>query len=79
VLLLVVRSKNLKMSDNFRVGCKRENIEILYRTEIRKMSGGKSSNKSSWKIRKPATPAGSNPAVFMIGARPCTEWLPREI
>jgi len=32
----------------------RENIEILYQTEIRKMLAGKSSKKSSWKIRRTA-------------------------
>src|SRR5438552_4164434 len=81
-VLLVVRGKNLKMSDYLarRVQA-RENIEILYRTEIRKMSGGKKleqielENTETSERRLVQTPA-----VFsMIGARPCTEWLPPEI
>ena len=81
-VLLVVRSKNLKMSDYLarRVQA-RENIEILYRTEIRKMFGGKKleqielENTETSERRMVQTPA-----VFsMIGARPCTEWLPPEI
>jgi thioredoxin reductase (NADPH) len=81
-VLLVVRGKNLKMSEYLsrRVQA-RENIEILYRTEIRKMSGGKKLEQ----IELENTDTGERrlvqtPAVFsMIGARPCTEWLPREI
>jgi thioredoxin reductase (NADPH) len=59
----------------------KENIEILYRTEIRKMSG---------EIRLQAVELEDvstgdrrtvqTPAVFsMIGAKPCTKWLPAEI
>ena len=81
-VLLVVRGKNLKMSEYLarRVQA-RENIEILYRTEIRKMSGGKKLEQ----IELENTETGERrlvqtPAVFsMIGARPCTEWLPSEI
>jgi thioredoxin reductase (NADPH) len=81
-VLLVVRSKDLKMSDYLarRVQA-RENIEILYRTEIRKMFGGKKLEQ----IELENTQTGERrlvltPAVFsMIGARPCTEWLPPEI
>ena len=81
-VLLVVRGKNLKMSDYLarRVQA-RENIEILYRTEIRKMCGGKKLEQ----IELEDTETGERrlvqtPAVFsMIGARPCTEWLPSEI
>ena len=81
-VLLVVRGKNLKMSEYLsrRVQA-RENIEILYRTEIRKMSGGKKLEQ----IELENTETGERrllqtPAVFsMIGARPCTEWLPPEI
>src|SRR5436190_22798826 len=59
----------------------RENIEILYNTEIRKMSGGKKLEQ----IELENTKTGERwvvgtPAVFsMVGARPCTEWLPPEI
>jgi thioredoxin reductase (NADPH) len=83
-VLLVVRGKDItnKMSDYLarRVQA-RENIEILYQTEIRKMSGGKKleqielENTETNERRLVQTPA-----VFsMIGARPCTEWLPPEI
>src|SRR2546430_15974307 len=58
----------------------RENIEILYQTEIRKMFGGKKleeielENTQNGERRTVRTPA-----VFsMIGARPCTDWLPPE-
>jgi thioredoxin reductase (NADPH) len=83
-VLLVVRGNNIasKMSDYLsrRVEA-RENIEILYNTEIRKMSGGKKLEQ----IELENTKTGEHrivrtPAVFsMIGARPCTEWLPAEI
>ena len=81
-VLLVVRGNNIKMSDYLsrRVQA-RDNIEILYNTEIRKMSGGKKLEQ----IELENTKSGERrivqtPAVFsMIGARPCTEWLPLEI
>jgi thioredoxin reductase (NADPH) len=83
-VLLVVRGNNIanKMSDYLsrRVQA-HENIEILYNTEIRKMSGGKKLEQ----IELENTKTGEHqvvrtPAVFsMIGARPCTEWLPPEI
>jgi len=83
-VLLVVRGNNIanKMSDYLsrRVEAQ-ENIEILYNTEIRKMSGGKKLEQ----IELENTKTGERrvvrtPAVFsMIGARPCTEWLPTEI
>jgi thioredoxin reductase (NADPH) len=83
-VLLVVRGNNIanKMSDYLsrRVQAG-ENIEILYNTEIRKMSGGKKLEQ----IELENTKTGERrvvrtPAVFsMIGARPCTEWLPSEI
>src|SRR5947199_4006746 len=83
-VLLVVRGTNIanKMSDYLsrRVEAK-ENIEILYNSEIRKMSG----TKKLEQIELENTKTGERrvirtPAVFsMIGARPCTDWLPREI
>src|SRR6059036_12792 len=83
-VLLLVRGNNIanKMSDYLsrRVEA-RENIEILYNTEVRKMSGGKKLEQ----IELENTRTGERrvvrtPAVFsMIGARPCTEWLPPEI
>src|ERR1043166_791245 len=83
-VLLVVRGNNIanKMSDYLsrRVQAG-ENIEILYNTEIRKMSGGKKLEQ----IELENTKTGERqvvrtPAIFsMVGARPCTEWLPPEI
>jgi thioredoxin reductase (NADPH) len=83
-VLLVVRGSDVesKMSDYLsrRVQA-RDNIEILYHTEIRKMSGGKKLEE----IELENTKTGERrvvqtPAVFsMIGAKPCTEWLPPEI
>ncbi len=83
-ILLVVRGKDItsKMSDYLsrRVQA-RKNIEILYQTEIRKMFGGRKleeielENTQTGECRMVRTPA-----VFsMIGAKPCTEWLPPEI
>lgn len=58
-----------------------ENIEVLYETEIRQMHGGKLleavelENFSTQERRTVKTPA-----VFsMIGADPCTSWLPPEL
>jgi thioredoxin reductase (NADPH) len=83
-VLLVVRGNDIskKMSDYLsrRVEA-RENIEILYQTEIRKMFGGKKLEQ----IELENTKTGERrtvrtPAVFsMIGAKPCTDWLPPEI
>jgi thioredoxin reductase (NADPH) len=83
-VLLVVRGNNIasKMSDYLsrRVEAS-ENIEILYNTQIRKMSGGKKLEE----IELENTKTGERrvvrtPAVFsMVGARPCTDWLPAEI
>lgn len=83
-VLLVVRGNDLSKSmSNYlsrRVETK-ENIEILYQTEIRKMRGGKmleaadlenTQTGEHWTVK--------TPAVFsMIGATPCTNWLPAEI
>ena len=83
-VLLVVRGDDItkKMSDYLARRVQAQpNIEILYRTEIRKMSGDQKlaqvelENTSTGERRTIKTPA-----VFsMIGARPCTEWLPAEI
>lgn len=83
-VLLVVRGDDLRksMSDYLSrrvLAC--GNIEVLYETEIRKMHGGKLlesvelENTATKEWRKVETPA-----VFsMIGANPCTSWLPPEI
>jgi thioredoxin reductase (NADPH) len=83
-VLLVVRGNNLahKMSDYLsrRVQA-RDNIEILCNTEIRKMSGGKKLEQIELENTKTGERrAVQTPAVFsMIGAKPCTDWLPPEI
>ncbi len=83
-VLLVVRGDDItkKMSDYLsrRVQAQK-NIEILYRTEVRRMSGGQKLEE----VELENTKTGERrviktPAVFsMIGAKPCTEWLPAEI
>ena len=83
-VLLVVRGSDItsKMSDYLsrRVQVQK-NIEILYRTEIRRMSG----DQKLEEVEIENTKTGERrviktPAVFsMIGAKPCTEWLPAEI
>jgi len=83
-VLLVVRGDDItkKMSDYLSRRVQAQpNIEILYRTEIRKMFGDQRldevelENTQTHERRTVKTPA-----VFsMIGARPCTEWLPPEI
>jgi thioredoxin reductase (NADPH) len=81
-VLLLVRGNTMKMSDYLsRRVQSHDNIEILYHTEIRKMSGGKKLEQ----IELENTKTGERrvvrtPAVFsMIGAKPCTDWLPPEI
>jgi thioredoxin reductase (NADPH) len=82
-VLLVIRGKDLSKMSSYlsrRVQVQK-NIEILYQTEIRKMFGGKKleqielENTQTGERRQVRTPA-----VFsMIGAKPCTEWLPPQI
>lgn len=83
-VLLVVRGNDItkKMSAYLSRRVQAQpNIEILYRTEIRKMFG----DQKLEEVELENTKTGERrtvktPAVFsMIGARPCTEWLPREI
>jgi thioredoxin reductase (NADPH) len=83
-VLLVIRGDDItkKMSDYLAVRVQaQQNIEILYRTEIRKMFG----DQRLEEVELENTKTGERrtvktPAVFsMIGARPCTEWLPSEI
>src|SRR5437868_6408927 len=83
-VLLVIRGDDItqKMSDYLsrRVQAQK-NVDILYNTEIRRMSG----NQKLEEVEAENTETGERqtiktPAVFsMIGARPCTEWLPQEI
>jgi thioredoxin reductase (NADPH) len=83
-VLLVVRGDGLSKTMSTylarRVEAK-ENIEILTNTEIRQMIGGKVleavelENTKTHERRMVQTPA----AFSMIGAKPCTCWLPPEI
>jgi thioredoxin reductase (NADPH) len=83
-VILVVRRDNLakSMSEYLsrRVQAK-DNIEIRYLTEIRKMRGGKALQaveleNTQTKERETI----ETPAIFsMIGAVPCTSWLPPEV
>jgi thioredoxin reductase (NADPH) len=83
-VLLVIRGDDItkKMSDYLSRRVQAQpNVEILYRTEIRKMSG----DQKLEQVELENTKTGERrtvktPAVFsMIGAKPCTEWLPPEI
>src|SRR6058998_1089288 len=83
-VLLVIRGDDItkKMSDYLARRVQAQpNIEILYRTEIRKIFG----DQKLEQVELENTKTGERrvvktPAVFsMIGARPCTEWLPPEI
>jgi thioredoxin reductase (NADPH) len=83
-VLLVIRGEGLAKSMSSYLARRVEakpNIEILAQTEIRKMLGGKAleavelENTQTHERRTVQTPA-----VFsMIGAEPCTAWLPPEI
>jgi thioredoxin reductase (NADPH) len=83
-VLLVIRGDDLSKSMSSYLSRRvetRENIEILRHTEIQKMTGGKMletvelENTKTHERRIVETPA-----VFsMIGAMPCTNWLPPEI
>ena len=83
-VLLVIRGDdiNKKMSDYLAVRVQAQhNIQILYRTEIRKMFGDQRLEQVELENTKTGErQTVKTPAVFsMIGARPCTEWLPSEI
>ena len=83
-VLLVIRGADLSKTMSSYLSRRveaAENIEILRNTEICGMSGGKKLeaveliNRSTNERRSVQTPA-----VFsMIGAKPCTSWLPAEI
>jgi thioredoxin reductase (NADPH) len=83
-VLLVIRGDDLSkgMSDYLsrRVQAT-QNIEILRRTEIRKMTGRKMLEGVELEnIDTGERHIIKTPAVFsMIGAKPCTDWLPRGI
>ena len=83
-VLLVIRgadlSKSMSSYLSLRVETKK-NIEILCHTEIRKMMGEKRLETVELEnIETHERRTVQTPAVFsMIGAKPCTSWLPPEI
>ena len=83
-VLLVIRgadlSKSMSSYLSLRVEAKK-NIEILCHTEIRKMTGEKHLETVELEnIETHERRTVQTPAVFsMIGAKPCTDWLPPEI
>ena len=82
-VLLVVRGENLSRMSTYlsRRVTTQKNIEILYCTEVQRTSGGKSLEEAELVNRKTGERrVVQTPAIFsMIGADPCTEWLPAEI
>ncbi|MEY2600986.1 MAG: thioredoxin reductase, partial [Verrucomicrobiota bacterium] len=82
-VLLVVRGDDLSKMSTYlskRV-TKQKNIEILYHTQIRKLTGNKMLEEAELENTKTGEHrVVRTPAIFsMIGANPCTEWLPPEI
>jgi thioredoxin reductase (NADPH) len=82
-VLLVIRGDDLSKMSSYlsrRVEAA-ENIEILFHTQIRKMSGNKTLEEAELENTKTGERrVVRTPAIFsMIGANPCTEWLPLEI
>jgi len=82
-VLLVVRGRDLSRMSTYlsRRVEKQKNIEILFDTEVRKIAGGKILEKAELENKKTGERrVVQTPAIFsMIGANPCTEWLPDEI
>ena len=82
-VLLVVRGNDLSRMSTYlsRRVEKQKNIETLFQTEVRKMSGGKCLEEAELENTKTGERrVVQTPAIFsMIGANPCTEWLPGEI
>jgi thioredoxin reductase (NADPH) len=82
-VLLVIRGDDLSKMSSYlsrRVEA-HKNIEILFHTQIRKLSGNKMLEEAELENTKTGERRlVRTPAVFsMIGADPCTEWLPAEI
>jgi thioredoxin reductase (NADPH) len=83
-VLLVVRGDTLTKSMSSYLSRRVEtasNVEIHYQTEIRTMSGDRRLTSVELEnIRTGERRTVETPAVFsMIGAKPCTNWLPPEI
>ena len=82
-VLLVIRGDDLSKMSTYlsrRVEAQK-NIEILFHTEIRKTSGNRMLEEAELEdTRTGERRVVRTPAIFsMIGANPCTEWLPLEI
>ena len=82
-VLLAIRGADLSKMSTYlsrRVEAQK-NIEILFHTQIRKTSGGKMLEEAELENTKTGERRViRTPAIFsMIGANPCTEWLPGEI
>ena len=83
-VLLVIRGddlfKNMSSYLARRVEAQK-NVEILFHTQIRKMFGGKMLEEAELENTKTGERrVVRTPAIFsMIGAIPCTDWLPAEI
>ena len=82
-VLLVIRGDDLSKMSSYlsrRVEA-HNNIEILFHTQIRKMAGGRMLEEAELEDTKTGERrVVRTPAIFsMIGATPCTEWLPLEI
>jgi thioredoxin reductase (NADPH) len=83
-VLLVIRGDNLNKSMSSYLARRvesKDNIEILRNTEIRKMTGGKYLEEVELEnVQTAEHHVVQTSAVFsMIGAKPCTSWLPPEI
>src|SRR5438034_4716639 len=82
-VLLVIRGNDLsKMSTYLSRRVKvQKNIEILFHTQIRKLFGNKMLEEAELENTETSERrVVRTPAIFsMIGANPCTEWLPLEI
>src|SRR5437764_3696334 len=82
-VLLVVRGKDLSKMSTYlsRRVTKQKNIEILCHTQVRKLTGNKMLEEAELENTKTGERrVVQTPAIFsMIGANPCTEWLPAEI
>jgi thioredoxin reductase (NADPH) len=82
-VLLAIRSGDLSKMSTYlsRRVTAQKNIEILFHTQIRKMSGAKMLEEAELENTKTGEKrVVRTPAIFsMIGANPCTEWLPPEI
>ncbi len=83
-VLLVIRGDDLTRSMSNYLTTRilaRDNIEVLCQTEIRKMRGGKMLDEVELEnLRTGERRTVKTPAVFsMIGATPCTNWLPAVI